>query len=272
MKSVKDIVTKDFDAVLQSWVDGVISSDIGLQMLSDEEVFIQSKKILNQIKQCLQNSDDFENISIDELKDVVANIAVEWTKLDIKPNQISNYLMLLSKVVAKKVKEEFVKSKDKEFMVDELVDFNVFISSLSIHSHEILNEKQSLLIKKQIENIRRTEIPILRLDKDTILIPISGIIDSEKAMTLMKKTLNAIKNLEIHKVILDIEGVSLIDTDVANQLVRLENATKLMGAKMIISGFSPDVAETMVHLGIELNIPTTSILQFAIEAFNGKEK
>ena len=272
MKNVMEVLIQDFDEVLQNWVENVLSSDIGIEMLSDEEILLQSKKILMKIKECMHDSESFENISIENVRDTISNVAVEWSKLEIKPSQISNYLMTLSKVVAKRIKGEFLNSKDKDFLVDELVNFNMFISTLSIYSNEVLNEKQSTLIKKQIENIRKTEVPVLRLDADTILIPISGIIDSEKAMNLMKKTLKSIKDLEIHKVILDIEGVPLIDTDVANQLVRLENATKLMGAKMIISGFSPDVAETMVHLGIELNIPTTSILQFAIETFNDNDK
>ncbi len=141
------------------------------------------------------------------------------------------------------------------------------VDEMALLVYDTLVELRNATIRRQAEAFRKVSIPLLRLRGDTLLIPLVGAVDSEKAMLLMRQTLNTIRNWGVNKVILDIEGVSLIDTHVAGQLVKLNTAIRLMGAQMIISGMSPEVAETMVHLGIDLDIPTTSILQHAVEQF-----
>jgi len=115
------------------------------------------------------------------------------------------------------------------------------------------------------------DIPILRLDDDTILIPLIGFLDSQKAFDLIKKILTTIKEKNTLKVIVDIEGIPVIDTEIANQFLRLHRAIKIIGAQLIMSGITPAVAETLVHLEIDLPIKTRADLKLAIEAFKNNE-
>ena len=115
------------------------------------------------------------------------------------------------------------------------------------------------------------DIPILKMDSDTILVPLIGFLDSEKSMTLVRKILQTIRKEETLKVILDIEGIPVIDTEVANQFLKLYRAVKIIGAKLIISGITPAVAETMVHLDIDLPILTKANLELAIKAFRDEK-
>ena len=115
------------------------------------------------------------------------------------------------------------------------------------------------------------EIPILQLDSNTILVPLIGFIDSQKALNLMRKVLEKIRRDKTLNVIVDIEGIPVIDTEVAHQFLRLYRGVKAIGAKLVMSGITPAVAETMVHLEIDLPIPTRATLELAIKAFKDEE-
>jgi rsbT co-antagonist protein RsbR len=264
MKNITKLLLKQEEFIVKDWLSAIDENDIDLNAIILEEIEVQSKNLLHIVLETIKDTNSIDSQEALKLRNTIDNIGKQWTKLEVKPSQISKYILLLSKVLLKYIQENIKECNGIMQAAEEIYEF---VSNIAIYSYESFTQVQSEIISNQIESIKKTEIPILRLNTDTILIPVVGIIDSEKAMSLMRKTLKAIKDMHVHKIILDIEGVTLIDTEVANQLVKLESATRLMGAKMIISGFSPNVAETMVHLGIELNIPTTSLLQYAIETF-----
>ena len=105
------------------------------------------------------------------------------------------------------------------------------------------------------------------------MLPVIGIIDSFRAQQMMEKMLNEIKETSAKVIILDIQGVAAVDTAVANHLIKIAKATRLMGCTCILSGISPGVAQTLVQLGIELGtINTKSNLQEALlDSFSSLE-
>jgi len=120
-------------------------------------------------------------------------------------------------------------------------------------------EHQALLI----ENM---EIPILEIDNNMLLAPLIGMLDSIKSQKLMIKLLNEIKKKNIKVSIVDIEGIVVIDSAVAAHLIKLTKATSLMGCQTILSGITPEVAQTIVNLGIDLEgVVTTSTLKDALK-------
>ena len=108
--------------------------------------------------------------------------------------------------------------------------------------------------------------PVNILWDNVLMIPIFGIIDSKRTQEIMDTILTKISETGYKNVIMDILGVATVDSAVANHLIKITKATKLMGCSCIISGISVEVAQTIVHLGIELgNISTTSTLKDALE-------
>jgi rsbT co-antagonist protein RsbR len=263
---MKDLVKalKDYKPeILEEWLDILDNDTVELNGILKDEVDLQSKRLFAKTMEELERTDDEAIPSIESLKSVIDDIAIEWNKMDVKPQQISAYILSIEPILYKYIKLHVTNYKD---LIDHVIRLTNFISKLALYSYSVFVKEKELTINKQEETIKNIEIPILRLNSTTLLIPLMGIIDSEKAMSLMKKSLTTIKELKVHNVILDIEGVPFIDTEVANALIKLEAATRLMGAKMIISGVSPNVAETMVHLGIDLDIPATSVLEYAIDS------
>jgi len=121
------------------------------------------------------------------------------------------------------------------------------------------SENQSLLISQM-------ELPILDISDHVTLIPLIGLLDSIKSQRLMENILYSIKDKSTTTAIIDIGGILVVDSAVAAHLIKITKATKLMGCTTILSGIAPDVAQTIVNLGINLDgINTTSTLQDALK-------
>jgi len=120
-------------------------------------------------------------------------------------------------------------------------------------------------IEAQAQIMEDMEMPILDISNDIFLIPMIGIIDSVKSQRLMENILENIQSKESKVVVVDISGITTIDSAVAAHLIKITKATRLMGCNSIVSGVSPAIAQTIVNLGIDIdNIDTTANLKTAL--------
>jgi len=116
------------------------------------------------------------------------------------------------------------------------------------------------------EQVTEIPTPVNMLWKNVLMVPIFGVLDSNRAQTLLDTMLQKILETESKVIILDILGVATVDTAVANHLVHITKACKLMGCGVVISGISPSIAQALVHLGVELGgVTTTATLANALE-------
>lgn len=124
-------------------------------------------------------------------------------------------------------------------------------------------------LREQAKTIQEISTPAIKLWEGVVVLPVVGVVDSLRAQQMMEKMLEKIVSTSAKVIILDISGVAAVDTAVANHLIKITKATGLMGCQCIISGVSPAVAQTIVHLGINMEgIHTNSTLSDALaEAF-----
>ncbi len=121
-------------------------------------------------------------------------------------------------------------------------------------------------IQRQQEAIRELSTPVLQLRKELLILPIIGAIDAQRARQLTEQLLHAIRDKRAKVVVVDITGVPTVDSRVANHLVQTVDASRLMGATLIITGLSAEVAQTLVTIGVDLTkIHTVGDLQGGIE-------
>lgn len=126
-------------------------------------------------------------------------------------------------------------------------------------------ERQEKKLAEQSRTIMEISTPAIKLWDRILILPVVGVVDSMRAQQMMNTMLKKIMETAAKVIILDIQGVAAVDTAVANHLIKIAKATKLMGCRCIISGISPAVAETIVHLGIDLgDVATNSTLQDAL--------
>jgi len=124
-------------------------------------------------------------------------------------------------------------------------------------------------LKEQSNTIRQMSTPTIKLWEGVLVLPIVGVVDSMRAQHMMESMLNKIMETYSRVIIMDIHGVAAVDTAVANHLIKITKATKLMGCECIVSGISPAVAQTIMQLGINMeSINTKATLSDALaEAF-----
>ena len=116
-----------------------------------------------------------------------------------------------------------------------------------------LQAREEVIIRQQTE-ISELSTPVVRLWQGILALPLIGTLDSERTQTVMESLLQAIVDTGAAIAIIDITGVPTVDTLVAQHLIKTVSAARLMGADCIISGIRPQIAQTIVHLGLELNV------------------
>lgn len=130
-------------------------------------------------------------------------------------------------------------------------------------TERVQNEER---IKEQSYTIAKMSTPTIKLWDGVLVLPVVGVIDSMRAQHMMESMLNKIGETSSKVIILDIQGVAAVDTAVANHLIKITKATRLMGCECILSGISPAVAQTMIQLGIDMgDIKTNSTLRDALD-------
>ena len=129
-------------------------------------------------------------------------------------------------------------------------------------TEKVRDEKR---LEEQSRTIREISTPAIELWDRVLILPVLGVIDSMRAQQMTDTMLNKIKETSSRVIILDIQGVAAVDTAVANHLIKITKATRLMGCQCIISGISPAVANAIVQLGIDMgDVKTNSTLREAL--------
>ncbi len=167
---------------------------------------------------------------------------------------VRNIVYLDNKPVPIEYTADVLRNKDGEIIggLEYIIDIS-----------EVVKKEEKL--KEQSRTILEISTPVIQLWDRILVLPIVGVVDSYRAQQMMDTMLNKLKETSSKIIILDIQGVATVDTAVANHLIKIAKATRLMGCKCIISGISPSVAQTLVTLGVELGtILTHSNLQEAL--------
>lgn len=160
--------------------------------------------------------------------------------------------------------------KDLAQAPDQLIEAMNGMNELLYISIEVIGEaylsaKESV-IRSQEEAIRELSTPVLRLRERLLILPLIGIVDTQRARQVTESMLAAIRDHRAKVVVMDITGVPMVDSKVANHLIQSVEAARLMGAGVFITGLSPEIAQTLVALGAELpNVRTFSDLQGGLE-------
>lgn len=118
-------------------------------------------------------------------------------------------------------------------------------------------ERQAALIAQQTMMLKAVSTPLLAISATTVVMPLIGTLDAQRAQQMMETLMMGMKTSQATRVILDITGVPIVDTYVANTLVRAAQAVRLLGAQVILTGIRPEIAQTLVQLGIDLSSITT---------------
>ncbi len=229
----------------------------------------ESKEFASLFLTALSKSDEkFENSNeLEKVQDLIVGISSSRGKRGFSPRENAQYLISF-KEACSKVLSELI--KDPAQLYDANLKLNAILDNMMIMTFEAFMKGREDVIARQIDEISEISTPVIAVWDGIVALPIIGTLDSSRTQTVMESLLQQIVDTGSSIAILDISGVPAVDSLVAQHLIKTVSATRLMGAECIISGIRPEIAQTVVHLGIDLSGITTkaslaSALQTAFE-------
>jgi rsbT co-antagonist protein RsbR len=258
---------KQLNDVAQKYADPVID-DLYRHFLSFEETqaFFRDPKVLERVKQL--QKEYFLRLTVGDYgADYVANrlrIGTVHERINLDPKWYLGAYNFYLRAVATRLQEAFGTDTQKAFSSFLSLMKLVFLDiGLSVDTYIYARERT---MRRQQEAIRDLSTPVLQIRERLLLLPIIGVIDSQRGRLITEGLLRSIRANRAKVVVMDITGVATIDSKVANHLLQTVTAARLMGALVIVTGLSSEVAQSLVSLGIDLGkLNTVGDLQGGIE-------
>jgi rsbT co-antagonist protein RsbR len=241
----------------QQWVQQMTAKGL-LAGLSQEEIENESSTIYDTCIVCLETG-EYEGA-----KTYAARMAERGVLRGMMTEQIIGGMLTLRDVYGRSLFERY--QQDMERLLAALDIYEPVANKiLSIVALGFVEEREKV-VRQQQEAIRELSTPVLQVRDQMLILPIIGVIDTHRARQLTEQLLRTIRTSRAKVVVIDITGVPAVDSKVANHLVQTVDASRLMGATVIVTGISPEIAQTLVTLGVDLSkMNTVGDLQGGIE-------
>ena len=238
----------------EEWARRITEAQL-LTALTPEEIFSEATSVYDNYVEVLETG------SVEALQDYARNLSERIIPRGVETDEVLGIVLLLRDVLARSL---FEKYQD---------DFNRVLDVYEPAANRIANtvainfvQERERVIRQQQEAIRELSTPVLQVRERLLILPIIGVLDSQRARQLTEQLLRGIRANRAKVVVIDITGVPTIDSTVANHLVQTVEASRLMGASVIITGLSSEIAQTLVTIGVDLSkVNAVGDLQGGIE-------
>ncbi len=235
-------------------------------LMSNEDIRAQSEELLDALLRKLTDEGlkDIDTIDFGEVFEILGGISITRARQGFSSRETGLYIYSLKDTLMSILQQEL---KDDPIQLYEVsMKIGRLIDTFGIVTFETFIKGREEVILRQTDEITEISTPVIRIWDGILALPIIGTLDSARTQTVMENLLGEIVNTGSSIAILDISGVPAVDSLVAQHLIKTVSATRLMGAECIISGIRPEIAQTIVHLGIDLsNIITKSTLENALK-------
>lgn len=253
--------------ILEDWMTQQLANT-GLRedLMSNDELREQSNELLDVLLRSMtdKNLTDVDAADFEQVHEILSGISISRARQGFSPRETGAYVFSLKDALFNGLQEEL--EDDPKAMADALIRVNKLMDSLGIVTFETFIKGREEVILRQTDEINEISTPVIRVWDGILALPIIGTLDSARTQTVMENLLQEIVDSSSTIAILDISGVPAVDSLVAQHLIKTVAATRLMGAECIISGIRPEIAQTIVHLGIDLsNIVTKASLASALQ-------
>jgi rsbT co-antagonist protein RsbR len=223
------------------WARNILDSKL-LSAMSKEEIFSEVTSVYDNYVEVLETG------SVDALQAYARNLSERIIPRGVETHEVIGIVLLLRDVLARSLFKKYQH------------DFDRVLDAYEPAANRIANtvavsfvQERERIIRQQQEAIRELSTPVLQVRERLLILPIIGVIDSQRAKQLTEQLLRGIRNNRAKVVVVDITGVPTIDSTVANHLVQTVEASRLMGAGVIITGLSSEIAQTLVTIGVDLS-------------------
>jgi rsbT co-antagonist protein RsbR len=241
----------------EEWAQRITGAQL-LTAMTPDEIFAEATSVYDNYIEVLETG------SVEALQNYARDLSERIIPRGVETHEVLGIVLLLRDVLARSLFEKYQSDFDL---------LNRVLDAYEPAANRIANtvgvsfvQERERIIRQQQEAIRELSTPVLQVRERLLILPIIGVLDSQRARQLTEQLLRGIRANRAKVVVVDITGVPTIDSTVANHLVQTVEASRLMGAGVIISGLSSEIAQTLVTIGVDLSkVNAVGDLQGAIE-------
>jgi rsbT co-antagonist protein RsbR len=226
--------------------------------MSNDEIFAEATSVYDNYVEVLETG------SVEALQAYARNLSERIIPRGVETHEVLGIVLLLRDVLARSL---FSKYQADFALLNRVLDAyepaaNRIASTVGVG----FVQERERIIRQQQEAIRELSTPVLQVRDRLLILPIIGVVDPQRARQLTEQLLRGIRSNRAKVVVIDITGVPAVDSKVANHLVQTVEASRLLGATVIVTGLSPEIAQTLVTIGVDLGkMNTVGDLQGGIE-------
>jgi rsbT co-antagonist protein RsbR len=261
-----DTIEKHHGDLLSEWLrEQRALGDRHTSTIPEDEVRDQSRRLLTAIRAglLLGSPDDLSGPAWAEARDVLGEMSRERASRGSSPSNTARFVFSLKQPLFARIRREL--GQDAGRLAEETWTASLLIDSLGLHTTEAFQKNREEIIARQQQELLELSTPVVELWEGILALPLIGTLDSARTQVVMESLLQRIVETGAPLAIIDITGVPTVDTLVAQHLLKTVAAARLMGADCIISGIRPQIAQTIVHLGVDLgDVITKSTLAAAL--------
>jgi rsbT co-antagonist protein RsbR len=201
------------------------------------------------------NGADLDHPAWEPMRELLADVSRARARQGYTPSETATFVFSLKQPLFDRLRQEV--GKDTDALASEIWTTTLLLDRLGLYTTEIHQKIREEVIARQQEELLELSTPVVRLWDGVLALPLIGTLDSARTQVVMESLLQRIVETGAGLAIIDITGVPTVDTLVAQHLLKTVAAARLMGADCIISGIRPQIAQTLVHLGVALGDVTT---------------
>lgn len=249
---VAEMIARHEQSILEDWLREQLAALSARQdLISELDLRRQSTEFLA-IFSLACRAGSLTDITSPEWKpvlDFLGNISRSRAIQGFSPSETATFVFSLKQPFFTRLRQEL--GADAGALADELWTSTVLLDKLGLYTTEVFQKSREEVIRRQQAEMLELSTPVVKLWDGVLAVPLIGTLDSARTQVVMENLLQSIVDTNSSVAIVDITGVPTVDTQVAQHLLKTVSAARLMGAQCIISGIRPQIAQAMVHLGVE---------------------
>jgi rsbT co-antagonist protein RsbR len=262
-RALVDVLTQEEPAILAGWLRR--QADATRRLGEDAEIPALSRDFLRRLRSALATATqdgraaDINAPVWSEVKDWLGDFSRQRARQGYSPVETATFVFALKHALFEHLRVAF--ANDPAQLADQTWNATVLLDGLGLHTTEVYQKGREEVIALQQQEMLELSTPVVQLWEGILALPVIGTLDSNRTQVVMESLLQRIVDTSAEIAIIDITGVPTVDTLVAQHLLKTVAAARLMGADCMISGIRPQIAQTIVHLGVELgNVSTKATL------------
>jgi rsbT co-antagonist protein RsbR len=269
--SIAKILLNQRPQILQEWLQQQLADqNLRTDLISEAELRADSDRFLKVFSEAVQsgNLSDIQDPAYKPTLEMLEGFSSTRSHQGFTPSETATFVFSLKQSLFSALRKSG--ESDPVALVDNMLTADLLLDKLGLYTTEVYQRSREEVIRRQQEEMLELSTPVVQLWEGIVALPLIGTLDSARTSIVMETLLQTIVDTRSELAIIDITGVPTVDTLVAQHLLKTVAAARLMGADCIISGIRPQIAQTMVHLQIDLSAVTTKAtmaeaLRFALK-------